>query len=78
LPNPLDMIAGPPKAKAAAPVEDELGAEDPHARKIRAVSRFRKAKTDEEAASALEDAINACLEYRDEGVEDFEETVEEY
>lgn len=68
------MIAGPPKAKAA-PVED-VGAEDPHARKLRAVSRFRKAKTDEEAALALEDAINACLEYQDEGVEG--EVPEEY
>lgn len=62
--NPLDMLAGPPKAAvSSAPAE----ADDPHARKLRAVSRFRKAKTDEEAALALEDAINACLEYQDEG-----------
>lgn len=73
MPNPLDMIAGPPKAvSSAAPVEES---DDPHARKLRAVSRFRKAKTDEEAAIALEDAINACLEYSDEGVE--EEVAEE-
>lgn len=72
MPNPLDMIAGPPKAGAAAPAEPE--ADDPHARKLRAVKRFRAAKTDEEAALALEDAINACLEYS-EGVDEepFEE-----
>lgn len=75
MPNPLDILAGPPKA-ASAPVEEEEAADDPHARKLRAVSRFRKAKTDEEAALALEDAINACLEYQDEGVEG--EVPEEY
>lgn len=74
MPNPLDMIAGPPKAGAAATAAPEES-DDPHARKLRAVSRFRKAKTDEEAAIALEDAINACLEYSDEGVE--EEVAEE-
>lgn len=67
MPNPLDILAGPPKAGAATAAPEE--SDDPHARKLRAVSRFRKAKTDEEAAAALEDAINACLEYQDEGGE---------
>lgn len=49
--------------------------DDPHARKLRAVSRFRKAKTDEEAALALEDAINACLEYSEGGEEEVTEEV---
>jgi len=69
LPNPLDILAGPPKAKAAA-APAEPAADDAHALKLRAVSRFRRAKTDEEAAAALEDAINACLDYGDEPAED--------
>lgn len=77
MPNPLDMIAGPPKAaKGGMGSMMAEESDDPHARKLRAVSRFRKAKTDEEAAAALEDAINACLEYQDEGGEG--EVPEEY
>lgn len=66
------MIAGPPKAVGSAMPEET---DDPHARKLRAVSRFRKAKTDEEAALALEDAINACLEYSEGGEEAVPEEV---
>lgn len=69
------MIAGPPKASKGMGGMMAEESDDPHARKLRAVSRFRKAKTDEEAAIALEDAINACLEYSDEGAE--EEVAEE-
>lgn len=75
MPNPLDMIAGPPKAAKGMGGMMAEESDDPHARKLRAVSRFRKAKTDEEAALALEDAINACLEYSEGGEEAVPEEV---
>lgn len=75
MPNPLDMIAGPPKAMKGMGGDTAEESDDPHARKLRAVSRFRKAKTDEEAALALEDAINACLEYSEGGEEEAPEEV---
>lgn len=77
MPNPLDMIAGSPKSAMKGGMGGMMAEEsdDPHARKMRAISRFRKAKTDEEAALAFEDAVNACLEYSEGGEEEVLEEV---